>query len=67
VDLWRETLGVAEVSVDDDFFAVGGNSMRFVQIAARIKEAFGVSLELRTLFTTPTVAGLAEALDGRLP
>ncbi|TDV43181.1 non-ribosomal peptide synthetase [Actinophytocola oryzae] len=66
VDLWRETLGVDEVSVDDDFFAVGGNSMRFVQIAARIREAFDVSLELRTLFTTPTVAGLAEALDGRL-
>jgi myxalamid-type nonribosomal peptide synthetase MxaA len=65
--LWQEVLGVGEVGVDDDFFSVGGNSLRFVQIAEHIKEVFGIAVELRVLFTTPTVAGLAEVLDARQP
>lgn len=63
-ELWRDVLGVGEIGVDDDFFAIGGNSLRFAQIAARIKDVFHVPLELRVLFTNPTVAGLAEVLDG---
>ncbi|MET9403014.1 SDR family NAD(P)-dependent oxidoreductase [Kitasatospora sp. NPDC002965] len=54
--VWREVLGVEEVGVDDDFFALGGHSLAAVQINSRIQSRFGTELDLRDFFQTPTVA-----------
>jgi acyl carrier protein len=56
-DLVAALLG-QPVSVEQDFFLVGGHSMLGVQLLSRIKDLFGVKLTLRQLFSTPTVAGL---------
>ncbi|TRX76808.1 non-ribosomal peptide synthase/polyketide synthase [Pseudomonas mangiferae] len=55
--IWREHLGVANVADDDHFFAEGGNSIRAVQVVARVNEAFGLALTPRELFEAPTFAG----------
>jgi amino acid adenylation domain-containing protein len=52
-------LGTSEVGVHDNFFMLGGNSFLGVQLIARLREAFGVELSLRSLFEAPTIAELS--------
>ncbi|MFF1902982.1 SDR family NAD(P)-dependent oxidoreductase [Kitasatospora sp. NPDC058218] len=62
--LWQEVLGVEEVGVDDDFFALGGHSLAAVQINTRIRSRFGAELDLRDFFHSPTVAHTVRLLAG---
>ncbi|WP_444543655.1 amino acid adenylation domain-containing protein, partial [Nocardia asiatica] len=59
-------LGVTEVSAEDDFFALGGDSLSAIQLAARLGEAIGAEVAVRTIFDAPTVRALARriAVDG---
>ncbi|HEX5725816.1 MAG TPA: amino acid adenylation domain-containing protein, partial [Longimicrobiaceae bacterium] len=60
--LWAEVLGVERVGVRDDFFALGGHSLRATQVAARVREAFGVELPLAGVLELRTVEGLARVV-----
>jgi amino acid adenylation domain-containing protein/non-ribosomal peptide synthase protein (TIGR01720 family) len=56
--LFAEVLGVGEVGVDDDFFALGGDSIVSIQLVIRARQA-GLVVTPRQVFTHRTVAGLA--------
>ncbi|PWI08957.1 amino acid adenylation protein [Streptomyces sp. NWU339] len=61
-ELWKAALHRDVISVRDDFFACGGNSLIAVSLVHRVNREFGCSLPLQVLFTAPTVEQLAERI-----
>ncbi|MFI1414762.1 amino acid adenylation domain-containing protein [Streptomyces sp. NPDC020707] len=65
VDIWVRVLRTEDIGTDDDFFALGGNSLKAVMVSALAREA-GLSVTTRQIFAHPTVAELAD-LDSEAP
>ena len=65
-EIFSQVLGMKQVGVNDNFFRLGGHSLLAAQAAARIKEAFGLGLELRTFLESPTVGALAKHIATRI-
>jgi len=65
--IWRETLGIAEITRNDSFFDIGGDSLSAINVMVRMERA-GVSPEItQQIFEGRTVAEIAAALDGDRP
>jgi acyl transferase domain-containing protein/thioesterase domain-containing protein/acyl carrier protein len=60
--IWKEMLGVQQVSIDDDFFELGGQSLIAMRLFNRIRKEHGVELPLSVLFQAPTIAATAALL-----
>jgi thioesterase domain-containing protein/acyl carrier protein len=61
--IWCEVLGVKEVGVHDNYFDLGGHSLKAVWLFQKVKQVFGKNLPMVTLFQAPTVAQLAEVVQ----
>ncbi|MEY9905075.1 acyl transferase domain-containing protein/2-polyprenyl-3-methyl-5-hydroxy-6-metoxy-1,4-benzoquinol methylase/acyl carrier protein [Catenulispora sp. MAP12-49] len=55
-------LGLPMMAADDDFFALGGDSLLALRLLAGLREEYGVEIPIARIFESPTVAGIAEAL-----
>jgi acyl carrier protein len=62
VDIWTQLLGVERIGIDDNFFNLGGYSLLATQLILRVQAVFQVEIAIRTLFQSPTVAALAQAI-----
>jgi amino acid adenylation domain-containing protein len=66
--LFAEVLGARQVGPEDSFFDMGGHSLLAIRLISRVRSAFGASVSVRSLFSSPTPAGLVERLrDGPGP
>jgi amino acid adenylation domain-containing protein len=65
--IWADILGVARVGAHDDFFALGGHSLRATRVVSHVNKELGVDVPLRALFETPTLAGFAEQVERAAP
>jgi acyl carrier protein len=57
--LFAEVLSVTQIGLDDDFFALGGNSLMATSLVSRIWSRMQVRVPVRAIFEFPTVAQLA--------
>jgi len=61
--IWQEVLQVPDIGIDDTFFELGGHSLKVIQVRSRIRQRFGIDVDLRTLFEYPTIRGLAPIIN----
>jgi len=60
--LWQQVLEVQDVGIHDNFFDLGGHSLKAAQLFFQLEVVFGKQLPLATLFQAPTIAELAAVL-----
>jgi amino acid adenylation domain-containing protein/non-ribosomal peptide synthase protein (TIGR01720 family) len=65
-DIWAEVLGVRRIGARDNFFDLGGDSVRSLGVASSARAAFGVDLTPRDVMTTRTVAALAALIEEKI-
>jgi len=66
-EIVRSLLQLERIAVEENFFMLGGHSLLGTQLIARLREAFGVELPLRSLFDAPTIRDLATEIEKLVP
>ena len=61
--LWKKLLKRDSIGVDDDFFEIGGHSLLGVALSVELNNRMGLQLPLSQIIRTPTLSGLASAID----
>ena len=64
-DIWAEILGVKRIGVHDNFFDLGGHSLKATQVVSRLRKVFQSEIPLRHMFEFPTIAKLAAVIDSK--
>ncbi len=63
--LWQSFFGKPTIGIDDDFFEIGGDSLKALTIIARIHKTLNIEVSLQDFFSKPTLRSLSEAIDER--
>jgi acyl carrier protein len=64
--IWTEVLGINEIGVYDNFFELGGHSLMVTQVVSRVNQRYPMSLSIRNIFDSPTIADLAIIIEGQI-
>ncbi|CCF15397.1 tyrocidine synthase 3 [Brevibacillus laterosporus GI-9] len=60
VRIWREVLEIEQVGITDNFFDLGGHSLKVTKLVSKIHKQFQVELPLQEVFKSPTIKGISE-------
>jgi acyl carrier protein len=58
-EIWKKVLGLEKIGVNDNFFDIGGNSLKIIQISVELKNLLGTDIAIAKMFQYPTIASLA--------
>ncbi len=61
--IWSEVLGIEQLGIDDDFYALGGDSLIAIRVMSRLKESLNLNLEVKLLFENTSIAKLAGTIE----
>lgn len=61
--IWEEVLGIKNPGADDNFFDLGGHSLRVAQVHAKLRERLNLDLPILALFQHPTIHALARCIN----
>lgn len=64
--IWQEVLDTSVLSIEDNFFNLGGHSLKAMRVIARIEQQLSVAISLRELFDRPSIRELSEAVASRV-
>lgn len=62
--IWCPLLGLGQIGIHDNVFDLGARSLQAVKAMAQMRNEFAVDIQLRHLFERPSIAGLAEVIEG---
>ncbi|MEO1049776.1 MAG: amino acid adenylation domain-containing protein [Bacteroidota bacterium] len=62
-EIWQVILSVDEVGIHDNFFMIGGHSLKATQVVSRIHKAMNVDIDVKAMFSHPTIAELAVLVE----
>jgi amino acid adenylation domain-containing protein len=62
-EIWSEVLGFDDLGIHDNFFDLGGDSLRAAQVVARFRRSLHLEVSLQDLFSAPTLAALADYVE----
>ncbi len=62
--VWEQVLGLSNINVNDNFFDIGGHSIRAVQVQGELRSLLKRPFPITDLFRFPTIETLAAYLDG---
>ncbi len=63
LSVWADILNETVDSVSANFFQIGGNSIKAMQLANKLSKEFGIEIHLRVIFERPTIQSLAQYID----
>ncbi|MCP4135479.1 MAG: HAD-IIIC family phosphatase, partial [bacterium] len=62
--IWQEVLGIEGIGIKDNFFDLGGHSLKATRVVSRISKVFEVEAGLQDIFSNPTIESLSEVIGG---
>jgi amino acid adenylation domain-containing protein len=66
-EIWKEVLGCETVGQTDNFFDLGGNSLKAMRVTTKVAEAFSIDISLRAIFEFGYLEDYARQIDGQHP
>jgi acyl carrier protein/3-phenylpropionate/cinnamic acid dioxygenase small subunit len=62
--IWQDFLGIEKIGVHDDFFELGGDSLKVMTIIAKIRKKLDVEISIGEFFNKPTIQGISGSIAG---
>ena len=62
-EIWKQTLDLDQVGINDNFFQLGGHSLIATRVVSQVREQFDIELPIRDMFASPTIGQLGALID----